>query len=204
MRAQPQIDTRPHHLRQSAPAPTSRADPVRTAKKTRLTVALIATLTAFMVGGATATPATASNSYNGSAYVNGAGDSWVDWWDEGVLSTTQNTRSNATCLWQKVLWAEGELAWDQIDGVFGPDTEAATVRLQKRWELPYDGKVGKETFGRAGVGGIAYTVNGQPTDYWSDKTSKHFILTLNSSGHYTFYDRSGNLRVAGYDYLTCT
>ena len=66
------------------------------------------------------TPAAASGTYSGLAYVYGADSYTDDWGNEGILSTGTNTNSNATCLWQKILWADGFLdSAADIDGKFG-------------------------------------------------------------------------------------
>ncbi|QIJ60643.1 peptidoglycan-binding domain-containing protein [Streptomyces sp. JB150] len=129
-----------------------------------------------------ASPAPASGDFSGRAFVHGGGDIYVDdWTDEGYLSTSRHASSNATCLWQEVLWSYDLLAWDDIDGVFGDDTRAATVKWQKAYatDQPADGIVGKHPFGRAGYGLVDETGDNRP-------------------------DRKGNKRVAGDNYLTCS
>ena len=69
-----------------------------------------------------------------------------DWQDEEDLGIDDHTSSNATALWQTVLWADGAEWQDedgdphtfdksQIDGVFGPETESATQWWQDRFNL---------------------------------------------------------------------
>ena len=170
-------------------------------KRTRLVVCAVGMLTAAALALSTS-PSSAANSYNGAAYVNGGGNLWDDWGDEGILSTSSNTSSNATCLWQKVLWAEGELAWSQIDGIYGPATRDATRRLQAKWLVQADGVVGKSTFGSASSDGLWNP--GEYNSIISAPDSRSFIVWKDSQGRYNFYDRSGNARLAGYNYLTCS
>lgn len=163
----------------------------------------------------TASPASASNSYTGAAYVGGQGNQFDDWDDEGILSTSSNTNSNATCLWQKVLWSWGLLDWSDIDGVFGPKTESATREFQDTFNLTIDGQVGKDTFGKASkpdgphiyTGFIDEDNDGTVDEYRANDithTKRSFRLWRNGEGHYGFYDASGKERVAGYNYRTCS
>ncbi|MFI2430452.1 peptidoglycan-binding protein [Streptomyces sp. NPDC018693] len=130
---------------------------LRTAR-TRLGAAVVAALAAGALAVSTS-PASASAS---AGYINGGGDYTNDFGDEGLLSTTSSYRnSTATCLWQQILWAEGanesngtDFDFSDIDGMFGPNTEHATKRLQVTWGLAdsfndADGKVGSNTFGYA-------------------------------------------------------
>ncbi|SDK75148.1 peptidoglycan-binding domain-containing protein [Streptomyces indicus] len=106
-------------------------------------------------------PAVASPGSPGGQYViDGKGDPTNDWHDEGNLSKHSYAHSNATRLWQTILWADGakykgsdgKWHWftkDQIDGHFGPRTHSATKYWQKREGLAVDGVVGKQTFGYA-------------------------------------------------------
>lgn len=152
-----------------------------------------------------ASPASASGDFSGRAFVHGGGDRYVDdWADEGYLSTSRHVSSNATCLWQKVLWSYGLLDWDDIDGVFGDGTKAATVRWQKIYvtDEPADGIVGKTTFGRAGYGLVDETGDNVPDRYIGSENT--FLVGRDGDNDYTFYDRKGNKRVAGYNYLTCS
>ena len=126
--------------------------------KARLLLAAVAvTASAGLALGAAAPLATASGSY----VVDGSGDATNDWGDEGTLSTGKHSRSNATRLWQTVLYADGAKWKDSggdlhtftasdIDGIFGWKTRSATKYWQKAEGLEdIDGIVGKETFGQA-------------------------------------------------------
>jgi peptidoglycan hydrolase-like protein with peptidoglycan-binding domain len=149
-----------------------------------------------------ASPASASNSYNGRAYVYGA-DAWHDdWYDEGILSTSSNTSSNATCLWQKILWADGLISSSAIDGVFGSGTRTATETWQAQRSQPVDGVVGKDTFKFASYNAADWDLDGAVDHYNGAKYPIN--MTRDSAGRYNFYDGDGNARLAGYDYRTCS
>ncbi|MFF7261304.1 peptidoglycan-binding protein [Streptomyces sp. NPDC008159] len=126
--------------------------------KARLLLAAAAvTASAGLALGAAAPLATAS----GPHVVDGSGAAYNDWGDEGTLSVNSHSRSNATRLWQSVLYADGAkwkdsggtlhtfTPWD-IDGIFGWKTRSATKYWQAQEELEdIDGIVGQETFGQA-------------------------------------------------------
>lgn len=171
--------------------------------RARLTTALAAAAAVVAIGGLTAPAASASNSYTGAAYVGGSGAYYDDWWDEGILSTSSNAQSNATCLWQKVLWAEGLLDWADIDGIFGAKTATATKAFQTKANLNPDGSAGKDTFTYAG-GGLADTdFDGAVDTYIAIFGTHTFNVWRNSDGHYDFYD-DGVVKSAGYNYRTCS
>ncbi|MFB6724955.1 peptidoglycan-binding protein [Kribbella sp. NPDC056345] len=98
----------------------------------------------------TTTPAAASGSFTGRAYIYGEGSLIGDLDDEGVVNVATHRSSNVTCLWQTILWADGYLPASAIDGVFGDQTHAATVRWQRGRGLTGDGSVGRQTFAKAG------------------------------------------------------
>ena len=52
---------------------------------------------------------------------------------------------------QLQLSERGYLTDSNIDGIFGPDTEAAVRQFQTDSELDVDGVVGPETYGRLGI-----------------------------------------------------
>ncbi|MGW0706362.1 peptidoglycan-binding domain-containing protein [Streptomyces sp. NPDC002643] len=176
-------------------------------KRARLAACAVGALTAATLALSTS-PASASGTYSGLAYVYGGGQFEDDWGNEGILSTGTHTRSNATCLWQKILAAHGYLDFpSDIDGIFGTRTEAATKRLQDEWDVGVDGEVGRETFGRASRENLVQ--EGGSTDPGSTLELRylgtHFNLDLvrESSGNYGFWDGDGNYRLAGYNYRTC-
>jgi peptidoglycan hydrolase-like protein with peptidoglycan-binding domain len=152
-----------------------------------------------------ASPAQASGTYSGRDYLYGGGAWAGDWGDEGELSTNTNTRSNATCLWQTILSADGYLATSDIDGIFGSKTKAATKLWQDAKGLSDDdGIAGKDTFGRADDflvhfdspnGTLRFFYNGR---YWQP------TIIREANGNYGFYDHNETYRLAGYNYRTCS
>lgn len=101
--------------------------------------------TALMIGGAAAmSPSAHATAAQG--YMSGTGDVFDDWADEGVVSRTSHASSNATAVWQWVLYADGYLSRKDIDCQFGPTTEKAT----KKWQKEVAGFTGKEADGKAG------------------------------------------------------
>ncbi|MDX3525031.1 peptidoglycan-binding domain-containing protein [Streptomyces sp. ID05-39B] len=163
--------------------------------------------------GLSASPASAKAS---DGWVRGYDYSIDDFNDEGTLSSSlaEHRESNATCMWQRILWAEGALTTTGtpfgesfIDGHFGNDTTTATKWLQRYWHLDVDGKVGNQTFGYAHVhvfqtGGS--TDRGK-TLYLEYRGRSHsFPMRRNTEGKYLFKDADGNWRQAGYDYRTCS
>jgi hypothetical protein len=74
-----------------------------------------------------------------------------DWSDEGNLSTASHAHSNATALWQAVLYADGYLSASGIDCKFGPNTKKATKKFQAHFlgQSQADGIAGKKTFSNA-------------------------------------------------------
>ncbi|WP_030843357.1 hypothetical protein [Streptomyces hygroscopicus] len=64
-------------------------------QRARLVACAVGTLTAATLG-LSASPASASGTYSGLAYVYGADVFSDDWNDEGILSTGSNASSNAT------------------------------------------------------------------------------------------------------------
>ncbi|MFF0088273.1 peptidoglycan-binding protein [Streptomyces canus] len=178
-------------------------------KRAQLAAGIVGTLTAATLALSTS-PASASGTYSGRAYVYGAGDWYDDWTDEGILSMATNTKSNATCLWQKILWADGYLSYtSDIDGDFGQTTAWATVNWQVRLNLEnIDGVVGKETFKAAAR--IDDPKRGLKDGNLDGAVDSYvgFVHTINvtrdSDGRYHFYDGNGDARIAGYDYRTCS
>ncbi|MET8732194.1 peptidoglycan-binding domain-containing protein [Streptomyces parvus] len=172
-------------------------------------------LTGAALAGTLALSAAPASAKASDGFVRGYGNWTDDWADEGTLSSTPATHglSNATCLWQKILWAEGAhnsdgkrfLASD-ITGKWGHDTTAATRQIQYRWDLTADGIVGPGTFGRADVqlvhaGGS--TAKGKKLNLTYRGLFHDFSVVRDEQGKYTFKDRLGNWRQAGYNYRTC-
>jgi hypothetical protein len=93
------------------------------------------------------TPAQASAA---QGVISGSGGVTDDFGDEATLSRYGPYRhSTAVALWQRILVTEGLLSSSGIDCVFGPATEAATVRYQRRYGLAADGVVGPQTWRKA-------------------------------------------------------
>jgi hypothetical protein len=172
-------------------------------KRARAVGGVAAAVTAAVV--LSAAPASASGDYSGLSMVAGSGGFHDDWNDEGRLSTSRHASSNATCLWQKVLWADGKLGWNDIDGVFGPGTHAATIEWQRRWvgADAGDGVVGKATFTAAGKY-LADTDFDGSVDTYIGTEGRSFLVSRTADGDYSFYDRNGEKRLAGYNYRTCS
>lgn len=120
--------------------------------RTRLGATVVTALAASALA-VSASPASASAA---GGYISGGGTWTDDFGDEGELSSSSYSSSSAVCLWQQILWAEGanesngsDFDLSDIDGNFGPNTTYATKKLQATWGLTADGRVGKNTFGRA-------------------------------------------------------
>ncbi|MFB7247304.1 hypothetical protein CW362_30490 [Streptomyces populi] len=176
-------------------------------RRFRLGAATVGALTAAVLSMGT-TPAAAAGDYSGLPYVSGGGAYSDDWGDEGILSMSQHAQSNATCLWQKILWADGYIQEEGADGYFGDITKGYTQHWQAdRKGLTPDGAVGKATFGWADDQKIEYvsgsTADGQTLNLRYHGTYWSFPMVRDSYGHYQFQDYAGNWRAAGYDYRTC-
>ncbi|NIK55999.1 peptidoglycan-binding protein [Kribbella shirazensis] len=156
-----------------------------------------------MLGGAlVAGPARASGSYTGRAYVAGDGTMYTDWYDEGVVSVAVHRSSNATCLWQAILWANGFLAKSEIDGIFGDRTDAATRAFQRSRGLSADGSAGRQSWTAAG--GVSHTVtaSGWANGVYSGR-EHGFNVRRSDAGNYQFNLGSGWLW-ASYNSRTCS
>ncbi|MET8200970.1 peptidoglycan-binding domain-containing protein [Micromonospora taraxaci] len=93
-----------------------------------------------------AAPASASVS---QGYVAGSGTWTDDWNDEGPISASTRSYSNVVAMWQMILWADGYLAYSDVDCQFGPVTTAATKKWQTARGLVADGVVGPKTLAKA-------------------------------------------------------
>jgi len=175
-------------------------------KRTRLAACTIGLLTAATLALSTS-PASASGTYSGLAYVYGAGVFADDWGNEGIVDTSHNTSSNATCLWQKVLYADGLLSASAIDGIFGSGTATATEKWQVLYDSAHtaDGSAGQNTWTAAGtyLRNSSDSTDGNTVSYYRGY-AHNISLSRDSSGYYHFYDGDGNARIAGYDYRTCS
>lgn len=174
---------------------------------------LAAAVTAAVATGALAVSASPAAATSSEGYFTGYGTTWTDdWSNEGTMSTSSYASSNATCLWQKILWAEGATesngtAYDDadIDGLFGPNTKYATEKLQTRWGLDSDGLVGPLTLGTAD-NKLRYssgsTSSGTLTLRY-DGAAHDFTVTRDDNNWYRFY-QEGVWRLAGYNYRSCS
>ncbi|MFI6359998.1 peptidoglycan-binding protein [Streptomyces sp. NPDC050743] len=174
-------------------------------KKAKLAACAVGALSAAVLA-VSASPASASGTYSGRAYVYGAGDWRDDWGDEGVVDYNTNKYSNATCLWQRVLWADGELVGPN-DGIFGSQTKAATASWQADHGLFADGSAGKNTWTKANAQVDFYsgsTASGQSLTLIYNGAVRNFLMVRDTNGNYQFWDEGGVKRAAGYDYRTCS
>ncbi|NGN63741.1 peptidoglycan-binding protein [Streptomyces sp. A7024] len=173
--------------------------------------ATVALITAAGLGlGASPVSAAASD-----GYISGADYFFDDFGDEGTLSTTSYNNSNATCLWQRILVAEGanvtssggNFKETDMDGQFGALTRTATIDLQKRWGLTADGKVGKETFGRADKNLRYVSTQSDQLQrryqfrYVGEKSQSSGFYRSNT-GRWSFYEDM-ELKYGSYTYNTC-
>jgi peptidoglycan hydrolase-like protein with peptidoglycan-binding domain len=157
-----------------------------------------------------ASPASAAS----GGIVNGSGTVTTDWHDEGTLSSSKYAKSNATCLWQRILYSEGvdrasgtptDFADGDIDGVFGSRTTYASKQLQKRWGLGADGLIGPKTWAKANtklkfVSGSTAPGRTLVLKYVGKKNT--FKVVRNTKGNYEF-SQDGGARVASYKYRSC-
>ncbi|MEU6184038.1 peptidoglycan-binding domain-containing protein [Streptomyces coeruleorubidus] len=170
----------------------------------RKSAVAVLTAAAVLTLGLGASPASAKAS---DGFVRGYDGFADDFDDEGTLSLSVNEKSNATCMWQAILWSEEiNASRSSIDGVFGDRTHEATRVFQQRAGLTMDGKVGKGTFAEAGkrltyVSGSTARGKELTLKYESGRRNINFIR--DSQGRYKFRDANSDWRVAGYDYLTC-
>jgi len=145
-----------------------------------------------------ATPAAASGSYSGRAYVYGSGTVSDDFDDEGVVNVTTHRNSNVACLWQTILWANGYLPSSGIDGIFGDQSDAATRNFQRDRGLVADGSAGRNSWTKAGdrisqqdnQNGWLYVVFDGVTGARSAYSSHDFVLQRSPDGNYRFYGPS--------------
>jgi hypothetical protein len=112
-------------------------------------VALTATVLLLGAGTTGLALAPAANADASTGYVDGRGQAYDDWQDEDDLGPRDYADSNATALWQTVLYADGAryrdrrgrthtFEEDDIDGRFGPVTKSATHYWQRRHGLQDD------------------------------------------------------------------
>ncbi|MGW6904603.1 peptidoglycan-binding domain-containing protein [Streptomyces sp. NPDC054940] len=172
-------------------------------------------ITAAVFTGALALTATPASANVSDGYVSGAYQFQDDFGDEGTLSTSSHTHTNATALWQWILWAEGAKKSDgdallraDIDCRFGSDTKSATVNLQRTLRLDdIDGIVGNETFG-AVDGNIEYVSTNYDSSTYRTKLrytgdANSFHLYRSSTGVYQVAIPNVGWKPASYTYASC-
>jgi hypothetical protein len=186
-------------------------------RRTRYRLAAAVVTTA--VAGALAVAASPASAKVSDGYITGGGDISNDWGDEGEVSQSSHAKSNATCLWQQILWAEGVKKPDgklysaaDVDGQFGANTAYATKKLQSRWGLSADGRAGNNTWGHADSKlrffdyATEYSFGGKILTY--EGSARSFYLARTERGSYVFWEGStndnGKLRYAAYTYTNCT
>ncbi|WP_369171841.1 Tat pathway signal protein [Streptomyces sp. R28] len=183
-------------------------------RKTR-TSRVRAGLLAAALTGALAISVTPASANVSDGYVSGAYEFQDDFGDEGTLSVSSHTHSNATALWQWILWAEGAkksngnaFRYADIDCWFGSDTKSATVSLQRTLRLDdIDGIVGNETFG-AVDGNIEYVSTDYDSSTYRTKLryagdANAFFLYRSASGVYQLHIPNADRKPASYTSASC-
>jgi peptidoglycan hydrolase-like protein with peptidoglycan-binding domain len=174
-------------------------------RRTRLTAITVGALTAITLALGTS-PASADGTYSGLPYIHGTGDYTNDLGDEGTLSTSTNTPSNAVCVWQEILAADNKLDFSEVDGYFGTKTESATKNWQSAHNLSPDGVVGKDTFGNADNRlsfNSGSSADGQYLSMLYNGSSFQMQFTRNTDGNWGFWDAFGTHHLASYNYDDC-
>ncbi|MGW3131643.1 peptidoglycan-binding domain-containing protein [Streptomyces sp. NPDC001123] len=173
---------------------------------------VVATATAVLLGAgglALAPAAAAAPPYHG---IDGNGTVLDDWQDEEDLGVDDYATSNATALWETVLWADGAVWQDddgdshpfkksQIDGSFGPETESATQWWQEHIAglADNDGVVDEQSWtfaqrrltGPAAGGFVTYA--GSAHNGTLKRVSGKYRVRLKGTGTWkiAYYDRVG-------------
>jgi hypothetical protein len=172
----------------------------------------VATVTAaLLVAGGTATamaPAANAAPYHG---IDGSGPVHDDWQDEENLSVDDYASSNATALWEAVLWADGAKYEDEdgdwhaftkskIDGSFGPETESATQWWQDRYGLPENDGVVTDDCWKDAQNQLHGPYAGSSVQYWGDartvtfkRVGGKYRVKLKNTGSWknAYYDKVG-------------
>ncbi|GIH11042.1 hypothetical protein Rhe02_91090 [Rhizocola hellebori] len=136
----------------------------------------------------------------GSTFVDGAGvltDDWGDHFSElgNALCNGcgDSMNSDLVVMWQGLLYTEGFLTDEGVDGDFGPNTANATKAWQTRYGLTADGRVGASTWARADD--KLYWVHGTRTwwiEYYSTATGRTMVFhrgdyDVQDGGAYSLY-----------------
>lgn len=95
--------------------------------------------------------------FAGDKGIGGAGNPLDDWWDEQIVSAKEqhHPRGAVAAMWQQILWADGYLAWGDINGNFTAKTTAASKKWQADHGLDADGLIGANTWKKASTGSLA-------------------------------------------------
>jgi peptidoglycan hydrolase-like protein with peptidoglycan-binding domain len=166
-----------------------------------------AVIAAAIVGGVAVGTAPASAS-SGEGYIsaNLTGAVTNDWSDEGTLSKSSHAHSNATALWQAVLYADGYLSASGIDCKFGNTTYAATKKFQKHFmgSGSADGIVGKKSFSNADNRLVHdyYTSNTEVVYYKGIKRKVWFVISEDGAKYSVRKSTSVGYKVAYYNKAT--
>jgi len=151
----------------------------------------LALLITAAVGGGVAFSAAPASASTSSGYISGSGDWTDDWGDEGPISTSSYSFSNAAAGWQAILWADGYFSsTSQIDCSFGSGTKTATTKWQSDNGLSNDGIVGKNTLSRAEsyMSGPADGTTGYLTmTYYGLASGRYVTYTRNTDGQWGMY-----------------
>ncbi|MEU6549649.1 peptidoglycan-binding protein [Streptomyces sp. NPDC046915] len=172
----------------------------------------VAMATAALLGagaiGIALAPAANAAPYHG---IDGGGAVTDDWQDEENLGVDDYAESNATALWQTILYADGAQWQDddgdwhnfkkgQIDGSFGPETESATQWWQEHYHLSdNDGVVTDDSWtfaqrwlsGPSSGGGVHYAGDARPVDF--KRVSGKYRVRIKGTGPWknAYYDQRG-------------
>ncbi|MCF1598331.1 hypothetical protein [Streptomyces muensis] len=146
---------------------------------------------AAVVTGALAAGAAPASANASDGYVSGAYEFQDDFGDEGTLTTSSYAHTNATALWQWVLWAEG--------------AEKSNGDPFLRADI--DGKVGTETFGAVDKN-IEYVSTDYDSGAYRTKLrykgdANSFFLYRSSTGVYRIHIPNVGWKPASYTYASC-
>ncbi|MEU6666170.1 peptidoglycan-binding protein [Streptomyces sp. NPDC046727] len=172
----------------------------------------VAMATAALLGagatGLAVAPAANAAPYHG---IDGGGAVNDDWQDEEDLGVDDYTESNATALWETVLYADGAqwqdddgdwhtFAKNRIDGSFGPETESATQWWQEHHGLSdNDGVVTDQSWTYAqrwlsgpASGGVV-TYHGDVRNVTFKRISGKYRVRIKGTGQWklAYYDQRG-------------
>ncbi|MFK0155431.1 peptidoglycan-binding protein [Streptomyces sp. NPDC090499] len=174
-------------------------------------IRVVAAATAVLLGAgglALAPAASAAAPYHG---IDGGGTVLDDWQDEENLGVDDYATSNATALWETVLWADGAQYQDddgdlhpfeksKIDGSFGPETESATQWWQEHLGLSdNDGVVTEQSWTFAqqrltgpAAGGVV-TFHGTAHNATLKRVSGKYRVRIKGTGSWriAYYDQLG-------------